>query len=66
MFKYGFQRIIIPAFYRQGLEDDKITDDFISDCLQKLRSFGEDICNGPIEMVDVLANGDIEIYIEDV
>ena len=66
MIMSNFKKIIIPCFYRQGLEDDKITDDFISDCLQKLRSFEEDIPNGTIEMVDILASGDIEIYIEDI
>lgn len=60
----NFKKIIIPCFYRQGLEDDAITDDFISDCLNRLRGLGEDISTGPIELVDILETGDIEIYIE--
>ena len=62
--RHGFQRIIIPAAYRQGLSDEDISEEFITDCLNRLRSFGEDIPNGPIELVDILETGDIEIYIE--
>lgn len=64
MIMSNFKKIIIPAVYRQGLKDLEITDDFITDCLNRLRELGEDIPNGIIEMVDVLASGDIEIYIE--
>lgn len=60
----NFKRIIIPAAYRQGLKDQEITDEFITDCLNRLRGLGEDISTGSIEMVDILASGDIEIYIE--
>ena len=62
--RYGFQRIVIPSTYREGLKDEDISDEFISDCLNRLRGLGEDIPNGQIEMVDVLTNGDIEVYIE--
>lgn len=62
----GFQKVIIPQFYREGLSDEQISDEFVSDCLQKLRSLGENISNGQIEMIDILDNGDIEVYIEDV
>lgn len=65
-FKYGFQRIVIPSAYREGLSNDDISDEFISDCLQRLRSLGENILNGQIEMIDILSNGDIEVFIEDV
>ena len=64
MKKYGFQRIIIPAFYREGLEDKEISEEFITDCLNRLRELEEDIPNGTIEMVDILASGDVEVYIE--
>ena len=60
----NFKKIVIPSFYREGLEDHQISDEFLTDCLQKLRNLGEDICSGQIEMVDILASGDIEIYIE--
>ena len=60
----NFKKIIIPCFYRQGLKDDDISEEFITDCLNRLREFGEDISTGSIEMVDILASGDIEIYIE--
>lgn len=63
-FRYGFQKVIIPQFYREGLKDDDISEEFITDCLNRLRSLGEDICNGQIEMVDILANGNIEVFIE--
>ena len=60
----NFKKIIIPCFYRQGLKDDDISEEFITDCLNRLRSFGEDIPTGPIELVDILETGDIEIFIE--
>ena len=59
-----FQKIVIPSRFREGLKDDDISEEFITDCLNRLRSFGEDIPTGPIELVDILQNGDIEIYIE--
>jgi len=62
----GFQKIVIPSTYRDGLSDEQISDEFVSDCLQKLRSLGENISYGRIEMIDILDNGDIEVYIEDV
>lgn len=65
-FRYGFQRIVIPSDYREGLSDDDISDEFVSGCLQRLRSLGENISNGQIEMIDILSNGDIEVFIEDV
>ena len=61
---YGFKRVVIPHFYRDVLEDEQITDDFISSCLQILRFLGEDVPNGQIEFWDVLDSGDIEVYIE--
>lgn len=64
--KHGFQKIVIPSTYRDGLSDEQISDEFVSDCLQKLRSLGENISNGQIEMIDILNNGDIEVFIEDV
>ena len=64
--KHGFQKIVIPSTYRDGLSDEQISDEFISDCLQRLRSLGEYIPNGDIEMIDILQNGDIEVYVEDV
>ena len=62
----GFQKVIIPQFYREGLKDEDISDEFVCDCLQRLRSLGEYIPNGDIEIIDILQNGDIEVYVEDV
>lgn len=62
--RHGFQKIVIPSRFRQGLSNEDISEEFITDCLNRLRGLGEDICNGPIEMMDILENGDIEIYIE--
>lgn len=62
----GFQKIVIPSTYRDGLSDEQISDEFVCDCLQRLKSLGEDIAKGGIETIDILQNGDIEVYIEDV
>ena len=65
MIMSNFKKTVIPSWFREGITDNEITDDFISDCLQRLRSLGENISYGKIEMVDTLSNGDIEVYIEE-
>lgn len=60
----NFKKIVIPSRFRDGLKDNDISEEFITDCLNRLRSLGEDISTGPIELVDILETGDIEIYIE--
>lgn len=60
----NFKKIVIPSFYRERLEDENISNEFITDCLNRLRELGEDIPNGTIEMVDILPSGEIEVYIE--
>jgi len=58
------QKVLIPAEYRAGIPDEEISDEFISECLERLRQYGHNISNGEIMETEILEDGSIETYIE--